>query len=113
MKKKIIAIASLIIISLIFLTSNVYASEPINPINNIYKEGIYELNKSDIGSYQLQFRFVDPDKDSAIIVLDENADIVYKNINCNRVCNAGVITNKNTIVIITEGEVELSFTKVS
>lgn len=115
MKKKIIYITSLLIISLIFLTAKVYASEPINPINNVYKEGIYQLNKEDRGSYELQFQFLNSNKDAAIIVLDENADIVYKNINCNRKCNAGIITNKNIIVIITpeKGEVELNFTKVN
>ena len=112
MRKKVISIAILVIIVLITTTNNVYANTPINPINNVYKEGIYKLNKNDTGEYQLQFQFLNKDIDSAIIVLDENADILYKNINCNRKCNAGIITNKDTIVIITDGEVELSFTKI-
>ncbi|MBD7914636.1 hypothetical protein H9660_05710 [Clostridium sp. Sa3CUN1] len=113
MRKKLISIAILVIIVLIATTDNVYANTPINPINNVYKEGIYKLNKNDTGEYQLQFQFINKDIDSAIIVLDENADILYKNINCNRKCNAGIITNKDTIVIITDGEVELSFTKIN
>ena len=113
MKKKVISIAILVIIVLIATTNNVYAKTPINPINNVYNEGIYKLNKNDAGKYQLQFKFLNKDIDSAIIVLDKNADILYKNINCNRKCNAGTITNKDTIVIITDGEVELSFTKIN
>lgn len=113
MRKKIICIASLIIISLTILTAKVYASEPINPINNVYKEGIYKINEANTGAYDLKFQFINSNKDSTIIILDENADIVYKNINCNRRCNAGTITNKNIIIVITEGEVELYFTKVN
>lgn len=82
-------------------------------INNTYKEGIYKLDESDKGEYNLQYQFLNKNSASAIIVLDENADIVYKNINCNRKCNAGTITNKNTIILITDGEVELDFTKIN
>lgn len=112
MRKKLICISSLILISLIILTTTVYAAEPINPINNVYKEGIYKLSEGDKGEYDLKFQFINSNKNSSIIVLNENSDIVYKNINCNRRCNAGVITNKNTIVIITDGEVQLYFTKI-
>ena len=112
MRKKVIYIATLIITVLIFATNNVYANTPITPINNAYKEGIYKLDKNDKGEYNLQYQFLNKDSDSAIIVLDQNADIVYKNINCNRKCNAGTITNKNTIILITDGEVELEFTKL-
>ncbi|WP_195990248.1 hypothetical protein [Clostridium sp. D53t1_180928_C8] len=113
MRKKVIYIVVLIITAIIFNTKNVYANTPIAPINNIYEEGIYQLNKSDKGEYNLQYQFLNKDGDSAIIVLDENADIVYKNINCNRKCNAGTITNKNTIILITDGEVQLDFTKIN
>lgn len=113
MRKKSIYIAVLIITAIIFTTNNVYANTPINPINNVYKEGIYKLDKSDKGEYNLQYQFLNKDSDSAIIVLDENADIVYKNINCNRKCNAGTTTNKNTIILITDGELELNFTKIN
>ena len=112
MRKKIISVAILVMIVLIATTNSVYAKTPISPINDVYKEGIYKLNKNDTGEYQLQFQFLNKGINSAIIVLDENADILYKNINCNRKCNAGTITNKNTIVIISDGEVELSFTKI-
>lgn len=50
---------------------------------------------------------------STIIVLDENYDIVYKNINCNRRYNAGTITNKSTIIIVGSDEVSFYFTKLS
>lgn len=43
MRKKSIYIAVLIITAIIFTTNNVYANTPINPINNVYKEGIYKL----------------------------------------------------------------------
>ena len=92
MRKKLIYITTLIIAALIFTTNNVYANTPINPINSTYKEGIYKIDKSDNGTYNLQYQ--------------------YKNINCNRKCNAGTITNKNTIILITDGEVELDFTKI-
>lgn len=113
MRKKVIYIATLIITVLIFTTNNVYANTPITPINNAYKEGIYKLDKNDKEEYNLQYQFLKKDSNSAIIVLDENADIVYKNINCNRKCNAGTITSKNTIILITDGEVELDFTKIN
>lgn len=112
MKKKVIYIAALIITAIIFTVHNVYANTPITPISNVYKEGIYKLDKNDKGEYNLQYKFINKDRNSAIIVLDENGDIVYKNINCNRKCNAGTITNKNTIILITDGEVELDFTKI-
>ena len=113
MRKKVIYIATLIITVLIFATNNVYANTPITPINNAYKEGIYKLDKNDKGEYNLQYQFLKKDSNSAIIVLDENADILYKNVNCNRKCNAGTITNQNTIILITDGEVELDFTKLN
>lgn len=112
MIKKVITILTILIICLTAITNNVYANTPIEPINNIYKEGIYNLKKDDTEQYQVQFQFLTKNTDSAIIVLDKNADIIYKNINCNKKCNAGIITNKDTIVIITAGEVELSFTKI-
>lgn len=104
-------IGLIIFLSVSNFTYKVYASTPINPINEVYKEGIYQLNKYDNGSYDLKFQFLDKDSKSAIIVLNQNADIVYKNINCNRLCNAGNITNQNIIIIITEGEVALNFSK--
>lgn len=106
-------ILGLIIVSTICnFTHKVYASTPISPINQVYKEGIYQLNKYDNGTYELKFQFLNKDKSSSIIVLDQNSDIVYKNINCNRLCNAGNITNQNIIIIITEGEVALNFSKI-
>lgn len=112
MRKKLIYITTLIIAALIFTTNKVYANTPINPINSTYKEGIYKIDKGDNGTYNLQYQFINKDSNSTIIVLDQSDDIVYKNINCNRKCNAGTITNKNTIILITDGEVELDFTKI-
>lgn len=111
MKNKFIILLSSIFLCLIIFTVKVNASTPISPISEVYKEGIYQLNKEEIGSYNLQYQFLNKDRNSAIIVLDENDDIVYKNINCNRKCNAGLITNKNKIIIISNGEVMLDFTK--
>ncbi|WP_195987573.1 hypothetical protein [Clostridium sp. D53t1_180928_C8] len=113
MRKKLIYIAILIIVIQIFATSSVYANTPITPIDSVYREGIYKLDKSDKGTYNLQYRFLNSNSDSAIIVLDNNADVLYKNINCNRKCNAGTITNNDIIILITDGEVALYFTKVS
>ena len=111
MKKRFFILLSSLIIVLNFIILTAHADVPIHPIDAVYKEGIYKLSPADKNSYALQFQFLNTDKDSAIIVLDQNADIVYKNINCNRKCNAGTITNKNTIVLITDGEVALYFTK--
>ncbi|MBC5628165.1 hypothetical protein H8S20_04575 [Clostridium sp. NSJ-6] len=111
MKKRFFILLSSLIIVLNFIILTAHANVPIQPVDAVYKQGIYQINSSDINSYNLQYQFLNPDKNSAIIVLDQNADIVYKNINCNRKCNAGTITNKNTIVLITDGEVALYFTK--
>lgn len=113
MRKKIFYITSCIILFLIISTSKAYASTPISPIDNVYKEGVYQLDESYKGSYDLKFQFLNSSKNSTIIILDENADITYKNINCNRKCNAGTITSKNTIIVITDGEIELIFTRIS
>lgn len=113
MTKKIIYIVALIVLAMSFTANKAYASIPISTNNNVYKEGIYNIDQSDKGEYQLQYQFLNKDKDSAIIVLDNKADIVYKNINCNRKCNAGIITNNNTIILITDGEVQLDFTKIN
>lgn len=113
MKKKVIYIATLIVIALIFTTNNVYANIPINPINKIYKQGIYKLNKYDNGEYKLQYEFINKDSNSAIIILDNNENILYKNINCDKKCNAGPITNNDTIILITDGEIALDFTKIN
>ncbi|MGG7177377.1 hypothetical protein ACQPU1_07300 [Clostridium paraputrificum] len=59
------------------------------------------------------YEFVDKNKKAAIIVLDAEFNITYKNINCNRRCNAGTITNKDTIVIIGDDEAALFFTKIN
>lgn len=56
MIKKAITIATILVICLTAITNNVYANTPIDPINNVYKEGIYNLNKDDNGEYQLLFK---------------------------------------------------------
>ena len=76
MKKKVIILLSSIFLCLIISAVKVNASTPISPISEVYKEGIYQLNKEDTGSYNLQYQFLNKDKDSAIIILDENDDIV-------------------------------------
>ena len=113
MKKKSLIFISSIMLCLLILTSNAYANEVIPPVNEVYKSGIYELDKNDTGSYNVMYEFVDKDKKAAIIVLDSEFNITYKNINCNRRCNAGTITNKDTIVIVGDDEAALFFTKVN
>ncbi len=51
-------------------------------------------------------------EDAMVIILDENYDITYKNVNCNRRCNGGTITNKNTIIVV-GGEIAFYFEKNS
>lgn len=113
MKKKITILLSVIaLFTMLFITNTyAYSNATIPPTDSVYKEGIYRLDPNDTGSYNLQFKFLNPEKNSAIIILDENADIVYKNINCNRKCNAGTVTNKNTIILISDGETALYFSK--
>lgn len=113
MKKRFAILLSAIALFTMIFTTNTYAytNATIPPTDSVYKEGIYRLDPNDTGSYNLQFKFLNPEKNSAIIILDENADIVYKNINCNRKCNAGTITNKNTIILISDGETALYFSK--
>ncbi|PWL51427.1 MAG: hypothetical protein DBY38_14410 [Clostridium cadaveris] len=112
MKKRIFTfICSLMLFFSIFI-STAYATEFIQPSNQIYKAGIYQLNQNDKYTYNLMYQFTEKDKKSAIIVLDDNYDIVYKNVNCHRKCNAGTITNKNTIVVVGDSEVGLYFTKL-
>ncbi|SCJ99812.1 Uncharacterised protein [uncultured Clostridium sp.] len=111
MKKRILILLTAMVISLTALMSNVYASIPINAVDNIYKEGIYRLNDYDDHSYNFEFRFVTPNKKCSIIILDENNDTIYKSGECLENCNAGIITNKNTIIVITNGEVAFYFKK--
>lgn len=113
MKKKILIFASTIILCLTILMPKAYADEIIYPFNNSYKSGIYKLEKNDNGKYNLMYEFSGKNVQSTIIVLDENYDIVYKNINCNRRCNAGTMTNKNTIIIVGSDEVSFYFTKLT
>ena len=113
MKKRFFILLASLVIILNFTILTTHANVPIQPSDAVYKEGIYQLSPSDAGSYELKFQFLNNARDSAIIVLDKKADIVYKNINCNRKCNAGTITNKNTIVIITDDEVAFYFEKLN
>ncbi len=87
MKKKVLTCLSIILLCLAISNSKVKADEEIYPINNTYKPGIYILNKNDKNSYNLTYEFVNKGQKSAIIILDENYDITYKNVNCNRRCN--------------------------
>ncbi|WP_394857273.1 hypothetical protein [Clostridium paraputrificum] len=112
MKKKALTCLSIILLCLAISNSKVKADEEIYPINNTYKPGIYILNKNDKNSYNLTYEFVNKGQKSAIIILDENYDITYKNVNCNRRCNGGTITNKNTIIVV-GGEIAFYFEKNS
>lgn len=111
MQRKAIYITALIIITLSIITNKVY-SEPIRPINNIYKEGIYNIDNNDKDNYELHFKFVNTNEKSTLIILDENDDVLYKSIVCDQDCNAGVINNKNTIIVI-GGEIKLDFKKAN
>lgn len=112
MKKTIIKFLSLIILCFLLITSKVNADEFIKPVDNTYKPGIYVLEQSSKSSYNLMYRFLKQNEKSAIIVLDNDYDIVYKNVNCNRKCNAGIIDGSNTIIII-GNEAALYFTKTN
>ena len=106
MKKKVLTCLSIILLCLAISNSKVKADEEIYPINNTYKPGIYILNKNDKNSYNLTYEFVNKGQKSAIIILDENYDITYKNV------NGGTITNKNTIIVV-GGEIAFYFEKNS
>lgn len=112
MKKKVLVFISLLIICCTLFTSKAYAYTTISPVNNVYKEGIYRLDDIYKDKYNLMYQFNDKSKQSTIIILDEDFDTKYKNINCQRKCNAGTITNKDTIIIVGESEVSLYFDKV-
>lgn len=114
MKRKFMVLLILIIFSITILASTVCASAmtTLYPNNEIYKEGIYKLDKNDKGSYKLEYTFPTKNKSCTIIILDSNNDTIYKNSECQGKCNAGIITNQNTIIIITDGEVALFFNKV-
>ena len=96
---------------LITLKTYAFAPTLIYPIDDVYIEGIYMLNSSDNEEYNLQFDFLNSKTNSSIIILDENFDIMYENSNCNKKCDVGIITNKNTIILITKDEIALYFTK--
>ena len=112
MKKRLLIFASIILLCFTMLTTKSNADEILQPVNDVYKPGIYVLDPKDNGEYNLTYEFIKKNEKSAIIVLDENLDISYKNINCNRRCNAGTITNKSTIIII-GGDISLYFSKLS
>lgn len=112
MKNRVFTFVSLMLLFFTILAPKVAkADEIIKPVNKTYNPGIYILDKSDKDSYNLMYEFQGKNEKSAIIILDGNYDIVYKNINCNRRCNAGTITNKSTIIIV-GGEVDFYFTKL-
>lgn len=112
MKKKVLTCLSVILLCLTILNSQVKADEEIYPINNTYKPGIYSLNKNDKNSYELTYEFIGKEKKSSIIILDENYDVLYDNNSCDKICNGGTITNKNTIIVV-GGEIAFYFEKNS
>ena len=113
MKKKALILLSVLMLFFTFSASKASATDKIAPIDKVYTSGIYQLNTNPNENYNLMYHFLDENKQSAIIVLDGNYDITYKNINCHRKCNAGTITSKNTIIIVGESEVALYFEKTT
>lgn len=113
MKKFFLIFALTIILCFTILIPNTYADEIIYPVNNAYKSGIYKLDKSDSYKYNLMYEFSNKNLHSGIIILNENYDMVYKSINCNKRCNAGTISNNSTIVIVGNDEVSFYFSKAS
>lgn len=113
MKAKIIYLLSLTFLFCMLMTSKTYANVPtlIYPVDNVFTEGIYVLNSPNSKEYNLQFDFLNSKSNTSIIILDEKFDIMYQNSNCNGRCNAGIVTNKNTIILITKDEIALSFIK--
>ena len=105
MRKRFFIFLSLLIAFTILLPSYSYASTQLTPINSIYKEGIYKISVKDSNSYNLQYRLVTPNQECTIFLLDENDNIIFRNSKCHKQCEVGMITNKNTLLIITEGEV--------
>ena len=106
MRKRFFILSTLLIVFTLLFTSKSYAATPLYPVNNIYTEGIYKIPKSVSDSYNIQY------KKCTIIILDENNNTIFKSSECRDQCDAGIITNKDTLIIITEDQVSLYFNKV-
>ncbi|MEQ3339251.1 hypothetical protein [Clostridium butyricum] len=112
MRKRFFILSTLLIVFTLLFTSKSYAATPLYPIDSIYTEGIYKIPKTDSDSYNLQYRLVNNNKSCTIIILDEHNNTIFKSSECRNQCDAGIISNKNTLIIITEGQVSLYFNKV-
>lgn len=112
MKKRFFILVSLLIAFILLFPSNSYASTTLSPVNGNYTEGIYKIDAKDSSSYNLQYRFLTPNEKCTIIILDENNNTIFKSIKCPNQCDAGIINNKNTLIILTDGEVFLYFNKL-
>ncbi|QUF85313.1 hypothetical protein KDJ93_19855 (plasmid) [Clostridium butyricum] len=112
MRKRFFILSTLLIVFTLLFTSKSYAATPLYPVNNIYTEGIYKIPKSVFDSYNIQYKLVNHNKKCTIIILDENNNTIFKSSECRDQCDAGIITNKDTLIIITEDQVSLYFNKV-
>ena len=112
MKKRFLILVSLLIAFILLFPSNSYASTTLSPVIGNYTEGIYKIDAKDSSSYNLQYRFLTPNEKCTIIILDENNNTIFKSSECRDQCDAGIITNKDTLIIITEDQVSLYFNKV-
>ena len=112
MRKRFFILSTLLIVFTLLFTSKSYAATPLYPVNNIYTEGIYKIPKSVSDSYNIQYKLVNHNKKCTIIILDEHNNTIFKSIKCPNQCDAGIINNKNTLIIISESDVFLYFNKL-
>ena len=110
--KKIICLIILIISLFSTQTGSSTLAIPISPITDVYKEGIYQLDKGYTGEYNLECMCLKPQENSSLIILDEHAYTLYKNADKIGKFNAGIVTNEDTIILVTDSEAELIFTKI-
>ncbi|KQB76802.1 MAG: hypothetical protein ACLSXT_03385 [Clostridium butyricum] len=106
-----ILLASLIVFTLLFV-SKPYAATPLYPSDSLFSEGIYKISDKDSSSYTLKFRFLTPTQETTLLILDEDNNVIFRNSKCSNQCDAGIITNKNTLIIITKSDVFLYFNKL-
>lgn len=110
MKKNLFILIS-ILLTVMFLFPSQTNAIPLSPINNSFKEGIYRLPMEDNSTYSIKYKQID-NKPFSIFVLDENNNVIFKNSKCSGECSAISINNKNTLIIITKGELFLYFDKI-
>ncbi|WP_191025655.1 hypothetical protein [Clostridium butyricum] len=106
-----ILLASLAVFTLLFV-SKPYAATPLYPSDSLFSEGIYKISDKDSSSYTINFKFLTPTQETTLLILDENNNVIFRNNKCATQCDAGIITNKNTLIIISESSVFLYFNKI-